>query len=545
MLSPSSLLSGALALAAVAFASPLVTRQSSDPSVAIQNGTVVGVHLPTFSQEAFFGIPYAQPPVGNLRLRRAKSIEKGFEGGVYEAKEYSPFCPGVGGDNVGFEMSEDCLTVNVVRPIGTSEGDNLPVGFWIYGGGFQMGGNADQRYNTSYMIQRSVELEKPIISVHVNYRTAALGFMSSKELKAEGNQNLGIYDQRLALHWVQENIAAFGGDPSKVTIWGESAGAISVAYHLNGYALSETPLFRGAILESGNAHTVFFPTSDESQELFDSVAEGTGCAGSGNVLNCIRGLSLEEFNKTASAYSFSPVIDGGIIPSYPSDQWKSGSYVKVPLLLGANTDEGASFGTRGINTTSDLSADLHEKYPEMTNESVDKLLEAYPNDPRIGSPYNTGDLLVPSGLQDKRSFSIYGDIRFHAGRRELAELYAPSQPVYSYRYDQPAENATVSQGVQHFVEVAPVFGYPFKTANTLGTRPGDAELSHLMQSQWISFIHDQTPNNHGVANATEWPNYQDSASNYVFRRQASFVEEDTYRKEGIEVINSLGWEVRA
>ncbi|GAA5907464.1 hypothetical protein JCM6882_003868 [Rhodosporidiobolus microsporus] len=545
MLSPSSLLAGALALAATASASPLTARQSAAPSATIQNGTVTGVTLPTFSQEAFLGIPYAQPPVGDLRLRRAKSIEKGFEGGVYEAKEYSPFCPGVGGDNLGFKMSEDCLTVNVVRPEGVSEGDNLPVGFWIYGGGFQMGGNADQRYNTSYMIQRSVEMEKPIISVHVNYRTAALGFMTSKEIKAEGNENLGIYDQRLALHWVQENIAAFGGDPTKVTIWGESAGAISVAYQLNAYALDETPLFRGAILESGNAHTIAFLPIEESQESFDAVAKGTGCADSDDVLKCIRGLSLEEFNNTASAYSFNPVVDGGIISSYASDQYTSGNYAKVPLLLGANTDEGASLGTSGINTTSQLIADLQKNYPDLTDESAHKIAELYPDDPLIGCPYNTGDLILPSGKMDKRSFSIWGDLRFHAGRRELAELYSQSQPVYSYRYDQPAENATVSQGVQHFVEVAPVFGYPFKTANTLGTRPGDAELSHLMQSQWISFIHDQTPNNHGVADAPSWPNYQDSASNYVFRRHGSEVEDDTYRKEGIELMNSLGWQVRA
>jgi len=139
------------------------------------------------SLAAFLGIPYAQPPVGDLRLRRPHSLEKGFEGGKVAATSYSPFvrpalslllflvrvslltrssrsqCPGIGGDDWGYELSEDCLTVNVLRPAGTTADDKLPVGFWIYGGGFSMGGNGDIRYNGSYAVQRSVEMEKPIV----------------------------------------------------------------------------------------------------------------------------------------------------------------------------------------------------------------------------------------------------------------------------------------------------------------------------------------------------------------------------------------------
>ncbi|GAA6030800.1 hypothetical protein JCM8097_008882 [Rhodosporidiobolus ruineniae] len=524
-------------------ASPVLARASSAPSATIKNGTVVGVELPTFAQEAFLGIPFAQPPMGDLRLRRARSLNTTFEGGVFEATEYSPFCPGVGGDNIGFKMSEDCLTVNVVRPAGVKEGDNLPVGAWIYGGGFQMGGNADQRYNTTYMIQRAVELEKPIISVHINYRTAALGFLNSKEVKAEGSQNLGLYDQRLALHWIQENIAAFGGDPSKVTIWGESAGAISVAYQLLGYGLSETDLFSGAILESGNAHTIQFLSVEQSQKQFDAVLNGTGCAGADDALGCLRGLSLEEFNNTASAYSFNPVVDGEIIPAYAGDTLASGSFVSVPMLIGTNTDEGSAFGAKGINTTADLAAALYASYPAMTNSSVDALLELYPNDPLEGCPFNTGDTVLTTGLQDKRSNAIYGDLRFQAGRREFAELISKKAPVYSYRFNQPAENATIETGTTHFVEVAYVFGYPYKTANTLGTRPGDSELSHLLQSQWISFIHDGTPNNHGIADIPNWPSYADSPSNFVFSRHGQSVETDDYRKEAFEYFKTLDWQL--
>ncbi|KPV71564.1 uncharacterized protein RHOBADRAFT_47745 [Rhodotorula graminis WP1] len=543
-------LAGLASLSTLACASPItLAARNNDaagsPSVSIKNGTVEGVSLPTFSQEAFLGIPFAQPPVGDLRLRRPHSLEKGFEDGSFSAKKYSPFCPGIGADDYGYELSEDCLTVNVLRPAGTSADDKLPVGFWIYGGGFEMGGNADIRYNGSYAVQRSVEMDKPIIYVQVNYRVSSLGFLSSNELRAEGNLNLGLYDQRLALHWVKENIAAFGGDPDKVTIWGESAGAMSVSHQLLGWGLDSTDLFRGAILESGSSFTSSFADPEILQPRFDEVAKNAGCGDADDVLKCLRGVSLDTFNSSAAAYSWSPVVDGGIIPAFPSDIVKNGSFVKVPLLIGANTDEGTAFGSRGINTTEQLAADLATRYSSMQNSSVDKVLELYPNDPLVGCPYGSGDAVLPSGLQDKRSFSIYGDLTMHAGRRRLAELYsAAGAPVYSYRFDQPAENATIETGTTHFVEVAYVFGVPYKTANTLGTRPGDAELSHLVMSQWISFIHDGTPNNHGIADAPEWPDYRTSPSNYVYRRHGSVVETDDYRKEGIAYINQLDWEIR-
>ncbi|BGP19509.1 hypothetical protein JCM10213_006329 [Rhodosporidiobolus nylandii] len=540
---------GALALAALApsqsAASPLVSRASSAPTATIANGTVTGLSLPSFSAEAFLGVPFAQPPTGERRFRRPQSLEKQFDGGVFEATEYSPFCPGVGGDNVGYKQDEDCLTVNIHRPAGTTADDKLPVGLWIYGGGFQMGGNADQRYNSSYMVQRSVEMGKPIVVVQVNYRTAALGFLNSEEMKDAGLQNNGLYDQRLAFHWVQENIPAFGGDPTKVTIWGESAGAMSVAYHLLGYGLTETSLFSGAILESGNAHTAALQKPAYYQNAFDAVVEGTGCSDAKDSLACLRTVPLEKLNSTAAPYTWDPVVDGELISALPSDTLAADSFIKVPLLIGANTDEGSAFGAKGINTTADLEAALYQSFPALTNASVAQLLDLYPNDPLVGCPFNTGDLILPSGLQDKRSNAIFGDLRFQAGRRELAEKTAKSAPVYSYRFDQPSENSTVSTGVTHFVEVAYVFRYPYKTANTLGTRPGDAELALLVQSQWISFIHDANPNGHGIEGVPEWPNYQDSASNFVHRRHGSVTEDDNYRAEGFKLINSLGYQVYA
>ncbi|GJN93281.1 hypothetical protein Rhopal_006328-T1 [Rhodotorula paludigena] len=525
----------------------LTTRNNAGrPTAQLQNGTVRGVHLPTFAQDAFLGIPYAQPPVGDLRLRRPQPLEAGFDGGSFEAVEYSAFCWGIGSDNYGFEQSEDCLTLNVVRPSGTTADDKLPVGLWIYGGGFQQGGTADPRYNSSWIIQRSVEMEKPIIFVSVNYRVSSLGFLSSDELRAEGNVNLGLYDQRLAMQWLQDNIAAFGGDPEKVTIWGESAGAASVSYQLLGYGLTSTSLFRGAILESGSPTGRPHAAPETLQPRFEAILNGTDCTNAADVLACVRAAPLEQFNASASTWTWNPVVDGQLIAEYPSDSFRAGKFVKVPLLIGTNTDEGSGFGAKNITTDSELAAAQQAYYPKLTNSSVASLFELYPNDPSQGCPYNTGDGLLASGYQDKRSNALTGDLRYVAGRRLMAQKYvAADQAVYSYRFDQPAPNATIALGTAHFAEVAYVFSNPLPTQNRLGDRPGDAELAHLMTSQWISFIHDGTPNNHGVEGAETWPDYRTEPNNMLYRRQGSHVERDDFRADGIRFITELGWELSA
>ncbi len=118
--------------------------------------------------------------------------------------------PRVQGDDVGYQVSEDCLTLNVIRPAG-SQGQNLPVAVWIHGGGYSMGGSVDRRYNLTFIVQNSVNIGKPIIGVSINYRLSAWGFIASEEVVGSGNTNLGLRDQRLALHWLNENVASFGG----------------------------------------------------------------------------------------------------------------------------------------------------------------------------------------------------------------------------------------------------------------------------------------------------------------------------------------------
>jgi carboxylesterase type B len=256
------------------------------------------------------------------------------------------------------------------------------VGVWIHGGGYVNGGGSDQRYNQTFIIDQSVKVGKPFIGVSFNYRLHGWGFLGSKDLADDGLTNIGLRDQRLALHWVQENIEAFNGDASKVTIWGESAGAASVGLHLTAYGGRNDGLFRAAIMQSGNP--IFYSAQKNStqyQNVFDQLVSQSGCNNTLNHIECLRQVPFEQLNTTMGALylkygGLSPSIDGDIIRGYGSVQLSRGDFVKVPIITGANSDEGASFSAQGINDTSTFQATL-SKFPAKFQEEI---LHLYPDD---------------------------------------------------------------------------------------------------------------------------------------------------------------------
>lgn len=217
------------------------------PLATTKNGTYQGRYLQEWDQDVFLGIPYAQPPLGDLRFRWPQSINSSFAG-TRDASDYGHSCMQY---HSTFNISEDCLTLNVIRPAGNHSGSLLPVLVWIYGGGLYAGSTADPQYNLSGVVRVSQDLGQPVMAVDMNYRLGMWGFLQTPGLVAEGSSNAGLLDQRLALRWIQENIAAFGGDASRVVVWGESAGAQSIAYHLFSYEGRNDGLYRGAIMESG------------------------------------------------------------------------------------------------------------------------------------------------------------------------------------------------------------------------------------------------------------------------------------------------------
>lgn len=200
-----------------------------------------------------------------------------------------------------------------------------------------MGGSADHRYNQSFIVQQSAEAGMPILAVSINYRLSSWGFLYGKEIQDSGNTMLGFRDQRLALHWVQENIAAFGGDPNRVTIQGESSGGTSVAAQLLAYNGRDDKLFAGAIAESGNIAGVgAYPTVEDWEPVVANISRAVGCNnGSEGVLECLRHVPTKEMNSVLNSTlttgaSFGFVIDNDLIVAPASEQLEQGAFVHVP-----------------------------------------------------------------------------------------------------------------------------------------------------------------------------------------------------------------------
>lgn len=252
----------------------------------------------------------------------------------------------------------------MIKPlgVGSKKYDRLPVAVWIHGGGFVQGSGVDLRYNLSFIVQDSVANGTPMIGVSINYRLGAWGFLQGNNVSENDGSNYGLRDQRLALHWIRENIAAFGGDPDKVTIWGQSAGAASVGLHLTAFGGRNDRLFRSAIMQSGAP--IFLGDQNRTnyyQAAYRNLSSSTGCDTISDSLACLRNLPFAELNAVLNTTAFRsiwmPQIDGDIIERYSSEQLDDGSFVHVPVIIGANSDEGTSFAPIGVNSSAIL-----EKY---------------------------------------------------------------------------------------------------------------------------------------------------------------------------------------
>jgi acetylcholinesterase len=313
------------------------------------------------------------------------------------------------------------------------------------------------RYNMSYIVEQSVKNNKPVIGISINYRLAIFGFLSSAEVNAAGAQNLGLRDQRLAMQWVNKHISSFGGDPAKVTLWGESAGAYSVGDHLNAYDGENNGLFRAAILESGGSVGPPLNGTDWYQAKYDNLTASVGCADAADSLQCMRDVPFEKIAPYGYVgWEWFHVMDGAFIPRPGQASLVGGKFAKVPLILGTNTDEG--FGLPGVETDAQAVQQLLTSKRFNVNETEARtLLELYPDDPALGQPYGWGNRTWPAnGRQWKRMQSISDDLVMVGPRRLLAEQMSRyEEKVYSYRWDAPKFNNTPSSiGVNHFSEVS-------------------------------------------------------------------------------------------
>ncbi|TCD66643.1 hypothetical protein EIP91_001111 [Steccherinum ochraceum] len=542
----SSLFHVVFAALAFAFSAALASDVgSSSPTVVLDTATFTGVTDGTSNK--FLGIPFAEPPVGDLRLRLPVANSPYI--GSHDATQFGPACPQqqpnltlppqmapeaasfltAGLTILDSPQSEDCLTLNVWTPAGTQEGANLPVAVWIYGGCFEFGGTSS--YDGAVIVNRSIALNRPMIYVSMNYRLAALGFLASKEVKEAGVANLGLQDQRLAFQWVQKYIFAFGGDPSEVTLFGESAGGWSIGAHMVANGGDTGGLFRAAFMESGSP----LPVGDitEGQPLYDAIVTHVGCDASPDTLECLRQSPFDKLKAAIDAspnlfdygatsiLAWAPRADGTYIADSPQQLLLQGKVARIPVVDGDCDDEGTNFGVASLNVTSDADFELYlEQFwsPDFSSDDIAKLSQAYPADITQGSPFDTGtqNALTPEW---KRIAAVVGDFVFEAPRRFFLQQVSDKANTWSYLSKRM--KSLPDLGSAHTSELPNMYG------------PGD------LTDYLINFVNDLDPNGPTVLS---WPKYDTSSAQLLTLLDGSpseTITADTFREDGINLAIEL------
>ncbi|GAO16369.1 uncharacterized protein UV8b_00274 [Ustilaginoidea virens] len=546
-----SVLSSFLAWASIAGASSAEQRSAGLATVVAPAGTVLG--NVRNGVESFNGIPYALPPLGPLRMkppvRRTQSL------GVFDATGPAGACPQMvaSTSSRGFlsgllgkianlplvqiitRQSEDCLTITVVRPEGTTAGAKLPVLFWILGGGFESGSTS--MYDGTSLVNYATSINQPFIFVAVQYRLAGYGFMPGKEIMAEGSGNAGLLDQRMGLEWVADNIAAFGGDAEKVTIWGESAGSISVLDQMILYNGNNTykgsPLFRAAIMNSGSVTPLDPLDCPKGQAVFDQVAETGGCASAEDKLACLRALSSNDFlnavtsvqgllSYSSLALSYLPRPDGRTITQSPEKLIRAEQYAAVPMIVGNQEDEGTLFALfqPNVTTSEDLVDYLATYYfSGATKDQLTQLVDTYGHglDAVIdGSPFNTGiwNEITPGF---KRRAAVLGDLVFTLTRRILLRSTAPLRPdVPSWSYLASYYRGLPVLGTPHASDILQVF---------MGLEDNYAARS--IRTYYTNFVYNLDPNVGVTGKYPFWPRWSEGNKLLnIFRDKVTFIKDD-------------------
>jgi para-nitrobenzyl esterase len=489
-------------MAAAAAVLCLVGATASAQTVKIAQGSLRGTT--EGDAEAFKNIPFAAPPVGALRWK-APQPAKGWSS-VRDATAFGNSCiqpppnanmgaeSAIGyalGDQGPLKASEDCLNLNVRRPAGTKASAKLPVMVWIYGGGFQIGTGSQRTYTGTGLVKRGVILVTP------NYRLGALGFLAHPALSAESahhvSGNYGVLDAIAALQWVKRNIAAFGGDPNNVTIFGESAGAAAVGY------LSGSPLTRGlfnrTIVESGNLFGIpdrgagdIVPGAVKDPLLVNAEQAGTRWMKQAGVTSiaAARALTPEQVLAATEAgpgrppISFRPNIDGWFMPKPSFELLRNGAY-NHPVIIGSNNDEGVLFFQDPTMTL----AQYRDIVRRNWGAHADAVFAAYPA---------ANDTEALHAVRDLQRDSTFG---------WTAWTWAKGQrgaPVYVYNFDHrpPFPKMPKFDDVQapHAVELAYVFGELYSPL--MSWSKDDYAISDTMIGYWTNFAKNGDPNGPGL-----------------------------------------------
>ena len=467
--------------------------------VKTASGLVEGTTDQATGVRTFLGIPFAAPPVGDLRWKEPQPVRPWD--GVRQATSFAHRCmqgPIFGDMIFRDEPAEDCLYLNVWTPA-TSADAHLPVMVWIYGGGFQAGSTSEPRQDGSHLAQKGV------VVVSLNYRLGVFGFMAHPELTAESphhaSGNYGLLDQVAALAWVKQNIAAFGGDPAKVTIFGESAGSFSVS------ALMASPVAKGLFAQAIGESGAFFTAGSQTlapKDLATSERQGEKFAQAMGVpsLADLRAKPADEVLQAALKMQpwFSPNVDGYFMPADAYTIFAKGQQNDVPLLAGWNADEIRAAVTLAKQkpTPESFAAQVKQRF----GEHADAILKAYPAS-------NDQEALESAAALGSDMFIGYSTWKWVEMQNRTGH-----RPVHVYSFDRkvpvppdnkvngaPATSADI--GARHAGEIEYVFG-TLDSVPHVTWEPQDWSLSNLMMTYWSNFAKSGDPSGSGVP---AWPAY--------------------------------------
>jgi para-nitrobenzyl esterase len=506
----------------------LSTLPCAAETLRVEGGQIADVSPDASGVRAFRGIPYAAPPVGELRWKAPHPIQAWD--GIRTAAAWGPRCVQSNRlgdiDPLNKRMDEDCLYLNVWTPT-KSPSEALPVMVWIHGGSNLNGAGSQPEYDASQLANKGV------VVVTINYRLDIFGFLAHPELTKESGTNssgnYGLLDQIAALEWVQRNIRAFGGDPTRVTVFGESAGAFDISL------LMASPLTRGlfsrAIGESGGALTPVAAFGPKPLQIGEQDGVKFVHSAGANSITELRAKPADELLQAAIknpiVYGFG-VVDGYVVPDHPASIYAQAKHNDVPLLVGWNADEGGLFAAR-VKIPADAPPYV-DRIRGQFKDHADAMLKLYP-------PGSTPE-------EERASFTaLLGDEIIDYGGWAWSERVAASNrsPVYRYYFTRRPPGAPelslsplTAPGVYHSAELYYVF-------NTLHVRnwpwePDDRHLADVMTSYWSNFAKTGDPNGPGLP---RWPSYKPGGGGQVMELGKEMNQRAEPNRERYEFFDAL------
>lgn len=512
-----------------------------NPQVETASGVIEGKY--ESGVKTFLGVPFAKPPVGELRWKAPQPVEKWT--GVRKATDFGPNPmqqPIFGDMNFGTkEMSEDCLYLNIWTPAKQMD-EKLPVLIYFNGGGLMAGSGSEPRYAGLSMARRG------IISITANYREGIFGFFAhpqlSKETSYKGSGNYGFLDQIAAIQWVKDNIAAFGGDPTRITIVGESAGSMSVSI------LMASPLCKGLFAQAmGSSGSVVgfnkIPTLKEAEKAGEEKAKQIGCKSIAE----LRALPATELMEKAAVNSV-PVynIDGYFLSAQPVDIYKNGQQMRIPLLVGGNSMEMTpAFILRGKTPTLE---NIKAAASPIFGEKTDEIIKMY-------------GLNTDADIEGQPGVDIASDIFIDYSTWKWGNMHklTGGQPVYRYRFCRPRPDlklkdkvAGLAGGVQdkkgdepqkpkvngavHSADIEYAMGN-LSTNRLYDWLPEDWDVSDIFQSYYVNFVKTGNPNGLGLP---EWVSTNGQAVPPVMQIDAdTHMETNPQLEQRYQFIDNLKW----